>query len=176
VLYSLSSYYRMIGDRAAALSALERVLAIQPDHPVARLDLAFVRGLCAPQGAAAAATLSDALEQISPDNPVRSVALSHLADVELGRGNFAGAADAAARSHDIVHQTWSGMTLAAALAEQGKVAEAVRHSRETKAEWPGLDWTRFAATMVPAWCLGGPEQGQAAAAFHRLGVLESGKP
>jgi DNA-binding winged helix-turn-helix (wHTH) protein/TolB-like protein len=175
VLYSLSNYYRMIGDRAAAASALERVLAIQPDHPVARLDLAFVRGLCAPQGMAAAAALRQALEQISPDNPVRSVALSHLADVELGRGDFAAAADAAARSHDIVHQTWSGMTLAAALAEQGKAAEALRLSRETKAEWPGLDWTRFAAAMVPAWCLGGPDQDQAAAAFRRLGALEMGK-
>ena len=175
VLYSLASYYRMIGNRPAATSALERVLAIQPDHPVARLDLTFVQGLCAPQGAVAAATLRGALEQTSADNPVRSVVLSHLADVELGRGNFAAAADAAARSHDIVHQTWSGMTLAAALAEQGKSAEALHFSRETKAEWPGLDWTQFAAAMVPAWCLGGADQAQATAAFRRLGALESGE-
>lgn len=173
VLYELASYYRMIGDRAAAEAALERVLAIQPDHPVARLDLAFVRGLCAPRGAAAAAALRNALGQISPDNPVRAVALSHLADVELGLGDPAAAADAAARSHDIVHQTWSGMTLAAALVEQGKSAEALRISRETKAEWPGLDWTRFAATMAPAWCLGGPDQPRVAAAFRRLGALEA---
>jgi tetratricopeptide (TPR) repeat protein len=173
VLYALASYYRMIGDRAAAEAALERVLAIQPDHPVARLDLAFVQGLCTPQGASAAATLRNALAQISPDNPVRSVALSHLADVELGIGNVAGAADAARQSHDIVHQTWSGMTLAAALAAQGKAAEALRISRETKAEWPGLDWTRFATTMVPVWCLSGADQVRVADAFRRLGTLEA---
>jgi TolB-like protein len=173
VLYALASYYRMIGDRTAAKAALERVLAIQPDHPVARLDLAFVQGLCTPQGASAAATLRNALTQISPDNPVRSVALSHLADIELGIGNVAGAADAAGQSHDIVHQTWSGMTLAAALAAQGKAAEALRISRETKAEWPGLDWTRFATTMVPVWCLGGADQVRVADAFRRLGAFEA---
>jgi DNA-binding winged helix-turn-helix (wHTH) protein/TolB-like protein len=174
VLYELASYYRMIGDRAAAEAALERVIAIQPDHPVARLDLAFVRGLCAPQGGKAAATLRDALGQISPDNPVRAVALSHLADVELGRGELTAAAEAAGKSHDIVHQTWSGMTLAASLAAQGKPAAALRISRETKAEWPSLDWSRFATEMVPAWCLGGPDQPRVAAAFRRLGALEKG--
>ena len=173
VLYALANYYRLIGDRPAAEAALQRVLAIQPDHPVARLDLAFVQGLCAPQGADAAAKLRNALTRISPDNPVRSVALSHLADVELGIGNVAAAVDAAGQSHDIVHQTWSGMTLAAALAAQGKAADALRISRETKAEWPGLDWTRFAATMVPAWCLIGPDQARVAEAFRRLGALET---
>jgi len=174
VLYELASYYRMIGDRAAAVAALERVIAIQPDHPVARLDLAFVHGLCTSHGADAAVALRNALGQISPDNPIRAVALSHLADVELGAGNMAAAADAAGKSHDIVHQTWSGLTLAAALAEQGRSAEALRISRETKAEWPGLDWTQFATAMVPAWCLGGPGQPRVATAFRRLGELEAG--
>jgi DNA-binding winged helix-turn-helix (wHTH) protein/TolB-like protein len=174
VLYQLASYYRMIGDRAGAQSALERVIALQPDHPVARLDLTFVRGLCGPQGAAAAATLRQALGQISADNPVRAVALSHLADIELGLGNFAAAAQAAGKSHDIVHQTWSGMTLAAALAEQDRSGEALRISQETKMEWPGLDWARFGIDMVPAWCLGGPGQTRVAGAFRQLGALETG--
>jgi len=174
VLYELASYYRMIGDRASAEGALERVIAIQPDHPVARLDLTFVRGLCAPQGEVAAAGLRSALGQISPDNPIRAVTLSHLADIELGLGDAAAAADAARKAHDIVHQTWSGMTLAAALADQGRAADALRVSRETKAEWPGLDWTRFAANMVPAWCMAGSEQPRVSAAFRKLGALEAG--
>lgn len=173
VLYALSSYYRMIGERAAAEAMLQRVLAVQPDHPVARIDLAFVDGLCSARGAAEATALRKVVDQLSPDNPVRSAALSHLADVELGRGEFAAAADAAARSHDIVHQTWSGMTLAAALAEQGRDADALRISRQTKAEWPGLDWTHFAATMVPTWCLGGPDQARVAGTFRKLGALET---
>jgi len=176
VLYSLSSYYRMVGDRPAAEAMLHRVLAVQPDHPVARIDLAFVDGLCSARGAAGAAALGKAVDQLSPDNPVRPVALSHLADVELGRGEFAAAADAAARSHDIVHQTWSGMSLAAALAEQGRDADARRISRETKVEWPGLDWTRFATTMVPAWCLGGADQARVAGTFRKLGALEAARP
>ena len=175
VLYSLSSYYRLVGDRPAAEAMLRRVLAVQPDHPVAPIDLAFVEGLCSARGGAAATVLRKAVDQLSPDNPVRPVALSHLADVELGRGEVAAAADAAARSHDIVHQTWSGMTLAAALAEQGRDADARRISRETKVEWPGLDWTRFATTMVPAWCLGGPDQARVAGAFRKLSALEAGQ-
>ena len=174
VLYQLASYYRMVGNRAGAQAALERVLAAQPDDPLARLDLTFVRGLCTADGAASAATLRRALDQISPDNPIRWVALSHLADIELARGDVAAAADAAGQSHEIVHQTWSGMTLAVALAAQGKAAEALRISRETKAEWPGLNWTRFAADMVPAWCMGGPDQPRVATAFRRLGALETG--
>jgi len=174
VLYELASYYRMVGDRQGAQAALERVLAVQPDHPLARLDLAFVRGLCTAEGAAATASLRGALQHLSPDNPIRWVALSHLADIELGRGDVAAAAEAAGKSHDIVHQTWSGMTLAAALAKQGRTDEALLISRQTKAEWPGLDWTRFAAEMLPAWCLGGRDQGRVADAFRRLGALEAG--
>ena len=175
VLYALSSYYRLVGDRPAAEAMLHRVLAVQPDHPVAPIDLIFVDGLCSVRGAAAATALGKTVDQLSPDNPLRPVALSHLADVELGRGEFVAAADAAARSHDIVHQTWSGMTLAAALAEQGRDADARRISHETKVEWPGLDWTRFAATMMPAWCLGGPDQARVAASFRKLGALETGR-
>lgn len=174
VLYALSSYYRMVGDRPAAEAALRRVLALQPDHPLGRLDLVFVDGLCTTHGAAAAAALRKDVGQLSVDNPIRPVAYSHLADLELGLGDFKAAADAAARSHDIVHQTWSGMTLAAALAEQGRTAEALRISRETKVEWPGLDWSRYASAMVPVWCLGGPDQTRVAAAFRRLGALETG--
>jgi len=151
------------------------VLAVQPDQTVAPIDLIFVDGLCSVRGAAAATALRKTVDQLSPDNPLRPVALSHLADVELGRGEFAAAADAAARSHDIVHQTWSGMTLAAALAELGGDADARRISHETKVEWPGLDWTRFAATMMPAWCLGGPDQARVAASFRKLGALETGR-
>jgi DNA-binding winged helix-turn-helix (wHTH) protein/TolB-like protein len=173
VLYALANYYRAAGDRAAADAALRRVLALQPDHPLARLDLMFVDGLCSARGTRAAAALRTAIGRLSPDNPVRPVALSHLADVELGLGNYAAAADAAAQAHEIVHQTWSGMTLAAAFAAQGKDADAIRISRLTKLEWPGLDWTRFAKEMVPAWCLGGPQQGRAAAAMRKLGAIEA---
>ncbi|WP_162875418.1 winged helix-turn-helix domain-containing protein [Sphingomonas crusticola] len=172
VLYQLANYHRMIGDRPAAAATLRRVLALQPDHPLAQLDLTFVEGLCAPRGDASVTSLRQAIARLSPDNPVRPTALSHLADVQLGRGDYAGAADAAARSHEIVHQTWSGMTLAAALAQQGQDEAAVRISRQTKLEWPGLDWTRFAKYMARSWCMGGRDQANAAKAFRKLGALD----
>jgi DNA-binding winged helix-turn-helix (wHTH) protein/TolB-like protein len=172
VLYELATYYRLIGDRAGANAALQHVIAIQPDHPVARYDLPFVQSQCTVGSGSAVARLDAALATLAPDNPVRWVLLSHLADLHLARGDTAAAAKAAGGSRAIVRMTWSGVTLAAALAQQGRDADALRVSRETKLEWPGLDWGRFATTMTSAWCLGGEQQQYAAAAFHRLAAIE----
>jgi tetratricopeptide (TPR) repeat protein len=175
VLYELATYYRLIGDRAGAIASLQHVIAIQPGHPVARYDLPFVEGQCTVGSAAAIARLEAALATLAPDNPVRWVLLSHLADLHLARGDYAAAATAAGGSRAIVQMTWSGVTLAAALAQQRRRADALRVSGETKLEWPGLDWGRFALTMTPAWCLGGEQQQAAAAAFRRLAAIEQPK-
>ncbi|HMI19523.1 MAG TPA: winged helix-turn-helix domain-containing protein [Sphingomonas sp.] len=172
VLYELATYYRLIGDRNGAHAALERVLALQPNHPVARYDLPFVDGLCTARGAASVGALDALLGRLSTDNPVRWVILSHLADLQLAQGNYATAADAAGRSRQIVRMTWSGITLAAALAKTGQVAAAREVSNETKLEWPGLDWRRFA---VPVWCLGGVRQAPAAAAFRQIAAIEQAR-
>lgn len=172
VLYELATYYRLIGDRAAAQAALQRVIALQPDHPVARFDQPFFEGLCSDRSAQAANTLRAMLDRLQPDNPVRWVVLSHLADLSLAAGDYPGAAEQAARSRQIVRMTWSGITLAAALGERGQNAEAARIARETKLEWPGLDWARF---DVGAWCLGGPRQAAATAAFRHLRAVERGR-
>jgi DNA-binding winged helix-turn-helix (wHTH) protein/TolB-like protein len=169
VLYELATYYRLVGDRNGAHATLERVLALQPNHPVARYDLPFVDGLCTAHGAASVGSLETLLGRLSADNPVRWVVLSHLADLQLAQGNYAAATDAASRSRQIVRMTWSGITLAAALAETGQAAEARAVSNETKLEWPGLAWRRFA---VPVWCLGGARQAPAAVAFHGLAAIE----
>lgn len=173
VLYELATYYRLIGDRAAAQAALRRVIELQPDHPVARYDRPFVDGLCSDRGAQAAKALEAMLGRLAPDNPVRWVVLSHLADLSLAAGDYPAAIDQAARSRDIVRQTWSGVTLAAALAAQGKTLEAMRVSRETQLEWPRLHWTSFADTMIPDWCMGGTQQAKVAGAFRTLGLLEA---
>lgn len=171
VLYELATYYRLIGNRAAAQAALQRVIALQPDHPVARFDQPFVDGLCSDRSAQAANALGAMLDRLAPDNPVRWVVLSHLADLSLAAGDYPAAAEQAARSRQIVRMGWSGITLAAALGERGQNAEAARIARETKLEWPGLDWARF---DVGAWCLGGPRQAAATAAFRHLGAVEQG--
>jgi len=171
VLYELATYYRLIGDRASAQATLQRVIELQPDHPVARFDQPFFDGLCTDHSARATKALGAMLDRLAPDNPVRWVVLSHLADLSLAAGDYAGAADRAASSRQIVRMAWSGITLAAALGERGQDAEAARVARETKLEWPGLDWSRF---DVGSWCMGGPHQAAATTAFRHLVVLEQG--
>jgi len=172
VLYELATYYRLIGDRVSAQATLQRVIALQPDHPVARFDQPFVDGLCSDRSAQAAKALNGMLDRLAPDNPVRWVVLSHLADLSLATGDYVAAAEQAARSRQIVRMTWSGITLAAALGERGQNAEAARVAHETKLEWPGLDWARF---DVGAWCLNGPRQAAASVAFRHLGAVEQGR-
>jgi DNA-binding winged helix-turn-helix (wHTH) protein/tetratricopeptide (TPR) repeat protein len=172
VLYELSTYYRLIGDRTGALAALDRVLAIQPDHPTATFDRLFLAGHCTAGAPAALAGLVQALSNLSAENPVRWVLLSHIADLHLARGDYAQARQAAEQSRQIVRMTWSGVTLAAAAGALGDSDAARLVSRETRLEWPKLDWDWFAAKGVPLWCLGGAEGSRATAAFHRLGAID----
>ena len=172
VLYELATYYRLIGDRPGAIAALDRVLAIQPDHPTASFDRLFIAGQCTAGAPAALAGLDQALARISPENPVRWVLLSHIGDLHLARGDYAAARQAAEQSRQIVRMTWSGITLAAAAASLGDDDAARQASQETRLEWPKLDWNAFAAKGVPLWCLRGADQPSAAAAFHRLGAID----
>jgi tetratricopeptide (TPR) repeat protein len=175
MLYQIATYYRYRGMREKSADILRRILEIHPDDIQARIDLPFVQGQCSAQGDRAVAQLLAIDRQLLPANPVRRILLSHLADIHLSQGRFEQARDAAAQSRDIVKATWSGITLAAALAQLGQSAEALRVSAETKLEWPTLDYDQFADKVVPTWCLGGPATGPARAGFHRLAELERGK-
>lgn len=172
VLYELATYYRLIGDRPGAIAALDRVLAIQPDHPTATVDRLFLAGQCTATAPTALAGLEQALARMSPENPVRWVLLSHIGDLHLARGDYAEARRAAELSRQIVRMTWSGITLAAAAAALGDQDTARQVSHETRLEWPKLDWNAFAAKGVPLWCLRGTDQSSAAAAFRRLGAID----
>jgi len=172
VLYQVASYYRFRGDREKSAEMLRRILEIHPDDIQAGVDLPFVEGHCS-RAAAGAVTRLQAMEQgLSPANPIRRVVLSHLADIYLSEGQFSRARDAAAGSRNIVQNAWSGITLAAALAQLGQAGAARPISTETKREWPNLDYGYFADRTVPLWCFGGPRTAAATAAFHALDRLE----
>jgi DNA-binding winged helix-turn-helix (wHTH) protein/tetratricopeptide (TPR) repeat protein len=175
VLYELATYKRLIGDREQAVAGLGRVLQLQPDHPLALTDQVFVEALCTPRAASASQGLRDMLGATAPDDPVRWVMLSHIADLQLSAGNWAGAAQAAKASRDIVHQTWSGLTLAAASAADGRAEQAQLAARETRLEWPNLDWRWFAGNPLNKWCLGG-EAHHPRAAFAQLARASTSVP
>jgi DNA-binding winged helix-turn-helix (wHTH) protein len=172
VLYELATFHRMMGDRGAASATLDRVLALQPDHPLASADRIFIGALCTPSAGNGASRLRALLDARTLDDPVRWVLLSHLADLELGAGDWASAVRDAATSRQIVRQTWSGITLAAALAVLDRPAEAKVVARETKLEWPRLAWSDLAGDAGRTWCLGGNAT-SAQQAFKRLGDVES---
>ena len=173
VRYALATYHRQSGERSDAIASLDRVLALQPDHPVATFDLPFVHGLCTASAGESLDRLREMLAGLSPDNPVRWVVLSHIADLKLAQGDYRGAEGAARQSRQIVKSTWSGFTLAVSLAGEGRDSEALAVSDETKLEWPDLDYRAFAATSLADWCIGGPDRAAVERGVLALAAAES---
>ena len=168
VLYQLALYYRFIGDRRRADSMLKRVLELQPNHPTAPIDLDFVRGQCAANSDAEVASLSRRIQTLAPASAERWVALSHLAAIELSRGEFEQAREAAVASRRIVPMTWTAYTLAAANVALGNNGEAAEVLNEHRREWPNMDLHYFADHVVQRWCLGGPRTPQVQQVFRHL--------
>jgi tetratricopeptide (TPR) repeat protein len=168
VLYQLSLFYAASGDRERAAALLGRVLALQPNHPLASIDRDFLAGQCAGNPAEAIARLNGDMSDLPASGATRWVALMHLSALYLEQGDFAKARDAAVASRQIVPSTWSAMTLAAADAQLGRNDEAATVLAEHKREWPNLDLRYFAEHTVPRWCLGGPGTGQVQQIFRHL--------
>jgi DNA-binding winged helix-turn-helix (wHTH) protein/TolB-like protein len=173
VLYQLALFYRFTGDRQRARAMLERVLQLQPNHPVAPIDLDFVRGECAANSDAEVADLSRRIRGLAPTSAERWVALSHLAAIELGRGEYQQAREAALESRQIVPMTWTAYTLAAADAALGHNNEAAEVLAEHRREWPNMDLKHFANHVVQRWCLGGPRTREVQQVFRRLAAVVS---
>lgn len=168
VLYQLALHYRFSGDRDRAGAMLQRVLDLQPNHPLARIELDFVRGQCATNSDAQVASLTKRIRDLPPSSPARWVALSHLSALHLSRGEFEAAREAALASRQIIPMTWTAFTLAAADAATGRKDEAVRVLTEHRREWPNMDLRYFAERISARWCLGGPRAPQAQAIFRQL--------
>ena len=170
VLYQVALHHRFAGNRERAAATLDRVLELQPNHPLARIDRPFVAGQCQADSSAVA-QLTDTVESLPASSPTRWVALAHLSAGHLGRGEFAQAREAALRSRQIVRMTWTTMTLAAADAELGNRAEALAALAEERRAWPDLDISHFADRVVPRWCLGGPRTPQVQTSFRKLAAM-----
>jgi hypothetical protein len=168
VLYQLALYYRFVGNRERAESLLSRVLELQPNHPTAAIDLDLVRGQCAENSDPEVADLSRRIGSLAPTSAERWVALSHLAAIELGRGDYEEARRSALASRQIVPMTWTAYTLAAADAAVGRDAEAAQVLAEHRREWPNMDLRYFADHVVERWCLAGPRTREVRQAFLHL--------
>jgi len=168
VLYQIALYHQFAGDRDRALAMFDRVLDLQPNHPLARLNRDFVAGQCQFDSNDAVARLKEAVASLPASSPRRWVALAHLSALHLSRGEFNEARETAVRSRQIVPMTWTAMTLAAADAELGNRAEAQAVLAEQRREWPDLDLGYFAEKISPRWCLGGPRTSRAQASFRKL--------
>jgi DNA-binding winged helix-turn-helix (wHTH) protein len=168
VLYQLALYYRFSGNRERAEGLLRRVLELQPNHPTAAIDLEFVSGQCASSPDSEVTGLSRRIGSLAPTSAERWVALSHLAAIQLGRGEYAEAREAALASRRIVPMTWTAYTLAAADAALGRNAEAAQVLAEHRREWPNMDLHYFADHVAERWCLGGPRTRQVQRVFRHL--------
>jgi DNA-binding winged helix-turn-helix (wHTH) protein/TolB-like protein len=172
VLYQAANYYRYRGQGRKAADILRRILEIHPNNIRASVDLPFMEGQCSAGGQAALAQLRAMDARLLPANPLRRIVLSHIATLHLSQGNYRAARAAAVQSRAIIHTTWSGVTLAAALAALGSDREAQQIATETRREWPNLDFEGFAGQALPLWCLEGDVQGPTQRAFRALAMLE----
>lgn len=168
VLYQLSLYYRFAGDRERSEAMLKRVLELQPDHPLARIDLDFVDGQCGADPRPQIAGLTRQLRDLPQSSATRWVALAHLSAMRLVLGQFDEARAAAMESRKIVPMTWTAYALAAADAATGRNGEAAQVLAQHRSEWPNMDLRYFADRVVPRWCLGGPRTADAQRIFRNL--------
>jgi DNA-binding winged helix-turn-helix (wHTH) protein/tetratricopeptide (TPR) repeat protein len=171
VLYQLALYNRFAGNRDRAAELLDRVLELQPNHPLGRIDRPFVAGVCRSDSAASVEELDRTVQSLPSTSPARWVALAHLSALHLGGGEFAQARDAALRSRQIVRMTWTTLTLAAADAELGNREEALAVLAEERRQWPNFQVGYFADRIVPRWCLEGPRTPQVQASFRKLAAM-----
>ena len=174
VLFQNALYYRYAGKRAEAISTLRRVIDLEPDNIMARIELDYVTGQCAADSAGAIARLEALDAALPPSSASHWVILSHMADMSLARGDYQAARNYAARSRLIVRQIWSSITLAAADAELGNTAEAAKIATEHRGQWPAFDYARFADGSLSRWCLGG-DTTYARQAFLKLGGVVASK-
>ena len=170
VLFQVALYHKYAGHRDQATAMLKRVLELEPDNVVAQIELAYVNGQCSAQSGDAITRLKTLDGTLRPANPAHWVVLSRIADLSLARGDYAQAQDYARRSRQIVRQTWSSITLAAADAALGDATEAHQIGAEHAAQWPALNYGRFADGPLSRWCLGG-DTSQARKAFVKLDAI-----
>jgi DNA-binding winged helix-turn-helix (wHTH) protein/TolB-like protein len=173
VLYQLALYYTNNGDRDRVLATLDRVLELQPNHPLARIDRDFVAGQCQADSDAAVTRLTTELNALPVTSPARWVALSHLSSLYLARGEFERAREAALASRRINPSTRTALTLAAANAELGADAEALATMAAHRREWPNLDLAWFAEQTVPRWCFNGSRTARVQSSFRKLARLST---
>ena len=170
VLFQVALYHKYAGHRAQALATFQRVLDLEPDNLMARIERDYAQGQCSTAGTAAIARLKTLNDSLPASNPAHWVILSRMADMSLARGDYAQAAAYARQSRAIVRQVWSSVTLAAADAELGNDTEARQVGLEHQAQWPALDYATFADGPLSRWCLGG-DITRARAAFLKLSTV-----
>lgn len=169
VLYQVALYHQFIGEREKAGAALQRVIELQPNHPVAGINLAYVQGHCGGgDEKEAIARLSSMDRELSVSNPARWVAQAHVSAIHLARGEYRKAKEAALRSRQIAPMTLTAFTLAAAQAELGEVAAAAAVLAAHRREWPDMDVAYFADEIVPRWCFFGDRTADVQASFRKL--------
>jgi DNA-binding winged helix-turn-helix (wHTH) protein/TolB-like protein len=176
VLYQIALYHQFLGEREKASAAFQRVLELQPNHPVAGLHLAYVQGHCGGANEVEAiAGLAAADQELSVSNPARWVAQAHLSAIHLARGDYEAAKEAALRSRQIAPMTLTAFTLAAAQAELGEAAAATVVLAPHRREWPEMDPAYFAEEIAPRWCFFGGRTMAAQASFRKLAAAVSAR-
>ncbi len=155
-MFNVANHYWHMGNMDQSQVMAQRVLDLDPSHPMARL-LAFAAPYtCRETPSGVLDKLFAYDRELSADNPVRWVTLTWIAQAFLNNGDFANAVKYGRQSSQIYRSTDSTYRLATALVQIGEDDEASALYQSQKEQWPSIDVHRFAEHTIARRCRGEP--------------------
>ncbi len=153
-LFGAAMYYWHAGNFDRADAYLDRLLELDPSHPMARFMSYSARYTCSRTPRQVIDRMIAYDRSLSPDNPVRWVVLTWIAQSHLNNGDYQLAAEYAETSTRIFRTPDSVYRLATALVQIGETGQAYDAFLAQKEFWPDLDPHHYASTVVARRCEG----------------------
>lgn len=149
VALNVALYHWHAGHMKKCMWAARRALALEPNLFLAGFAVNFLpfAATIAPE-----AVLQDFIkldEGLPADSVTRWIMQSCLCQLHLNNGDFDAVVNYGLRTNGVFALPETRLSLCAALDQLGSTDVAVRLINEAKADWPSLDLSHFANTVIP---------------------------
>ena len=157
-MFNVALFYYRTGQLDRAVSLMDRIVSIDPNHVLARFELLAMPHICQkpPPDTLDEARALDL--SLPADHPARWVLLSETATMQIDAGHFGEALKLHQRLETMVSNPLIRMQHAALLVRLGRWDEAVSMLEPYRETWPNLDAGHTANTVIPRLCQGRANQ------------------